>query len=86
MVILRDSILIIGVSQVVLVVKNLLASSGDTRDAGLIPESEDPLEEGMAIQSNILDWRIPWPEKPGGPQSIRLGRVEHNLRDLTCTY
>ena len=21
---------------------------------------EDPLEEGMAIQSNILAWRIPW--------------------------
>ena len=27
---------------------------------------EDPLEEGMAIRSNILAWRIPRTEKPGG--------------------
>ena len=33
---------------------------------GLIQEvschliQEDPLEEGMAIQSRILAWRIPW--------------------------
>ena len=26
---------------------------------------EDPLEEGMATQSNILAWRIPWTEEPG---------------------
>ena len=26
---------------------------------------EDPLEKGMATQSSILDWRIPWTEKPG---------------------
>ena len=25
---------------------------------------EDPLEEGMAIHSSILAWRIPWTEKP----------------------
>ena len=25
---------------------------------------EDPLEKEMAIQSNILDWRIPWTEEP----------------------
>ena len=31
---------------------------------------EDPLEEGMAIHSSILAWRIPWTEEPGGPQSI----------------
>ena len=29
---------------------------------------EDPLEEGMAIHSGILAWRIPWTEEPGGPQ------------------
>ena len=28
---------------------------------------EDPLEEGMAIHSNILAWRIQWTEEPGGP-------------------
>ena len=26
----------------------------------------DPLEEGMAIYSSVLAWRIPWKEKPGG--------------------
>ena len=28
------------------------------------------LEEGMATHSDILDWRIPWSEEPGGLQSI----------------
>ena len=27
---------------------------------------EDPLEEGMANNSSILAWRIPWTEDPGG--------------------
>ena len=27
---------------------------------------EEPLEEGMAIHSSILTWRIPWAEEPGG--------------------
>ena len=27
---------------------------------------EDPLEEGMAMHSSILAWRIPWLEEPGG--------------------
>ena len=31
---------------------------------------EDPLEEGMATQSTILVWRVPWTEKPGRLQSI----------------
>ena len=26
---------------------------------------EDPLEKGMATNSSILDWRIPWTEEPG---------------------
>ena len=30
---------------------------------------EDALEEGMAIHSSILAWRIPWTEEPGGLQS-----------------
>ena len=33
---------------------------------------EDPLEEGMATHSSILDWRIPWTEEPGWLQSIRV--------------
>ena len=51
-------------------VNNLPASIGDARDMGLIPGSEDPLEEGMAADSSILAWRIPWTEKPGGLQCM----------------
>ena len=29
---------------------------------------EDPLEKGMATQSSILAWRIPWTEELGGLQ------------------
>ena len=36
---------------------------------------EDPLEEGMATHSNILAWKIPWTEEPGGLQSMRSRRV-----------
>ena len=39
---------------------------------------EDPLEESMATLSNILAWRIPWTEEPGGLQSIGSQRVRHN--------
>ena len=31
---------------------------------------EDPLEEGMAIHSNILAWEIPWTGEPGSLQSM----------------
>ena len=27
---------------------------------------EDPLENEMATHSNILAWKIPWTEEPGG--------------------
>ena len=39
---------------------------------------EDPLEKGMATQSTVLAWRIPWTEEPGGPQSMGSQRVGHN--------
>ena len=32
---------------------------------------EDPLEEEMATHSSIPAWEIPWPEEPGGLQSLR---------------
>ena len=38
---------------------------------------EDPLEEGMATHSNILVWRIPTAEEPGGLQSMGSQRVGH---------
>ena len=39
---------------------------------------EDLLEEEMATHSNILAWRIPWTEEPGGLQSTGLERVGHD--------
>ena len=39
------------------VAKNLFANAGDIREAGSIPGSGDPLEEGMATHSSILAWR-----------------------------
>ena len=38
---------------------------------------EDPLEKGMATHSNILAWRIPRTEEPGGLQSMGSQRVRH---------
>ena len=50
----------------VLVVKNPLPMQ-ETLEARVQSLSqEDPLEEGMAIHSSILAWRIPWTEEPGG--------------------
>ena len=39
---------------------------------------EDPLEEGMAIHSSILVWRIPWTEERDGLHSMGLHRDRHN--------
>ena len=36
-------------------VQNLPANAGDGRDLDLILRQEDPLEEGMAVHSSILD-------------------------------
>ena len=44
--------------------------------AGSLGE-EDALEKEMAIHFNILAWRIPWTEDPGGLQSIVLQKVGH---------
>ena len=47
---------------------------------------EDPLEEGMAIHSSILAWRIPWTEESGGLWSIGLQRVGHSRSNLACMH
>ena len=44
---------------------------------------EDPLEKGMATHPNILAWRIPWIEEPGGLQSMQSQRVGHDLETNT---
>ena len=49
------------------VVKNLPAQQGTwVRSLG----GEDPLEKEMATHSNILAWKVPWTEEPGGLQSM----------------
>ena len=40
---------------------------------------EDPLEESMATYSNILAWKIPWTEEPGGYSP--WGRRESDTTD-----
>ena len=45
--------------QVVLVVKNPLASAGDLETWVQSLSWEDPLEDGMATHSSSLAWRIP---------------------------
>ena len=47
---------------------------------------EEPLEEGMAIHSSILAWRIPWTEKPGGLQSMGSQGIGHNWATNTFTF
>ena len=58
--------------------ENQPANVGDSRDAGSIPGSEGPLEEGMATPSRVLACRIPWTEEPGGLQSTGSQRVGHD--------
>ena len=60
-----------GASLVALTVKNLPAML----ETWIQPQSqEDPLEKEMATHSSTLAWRAPWPEEPGGLQS--MGRKE----------
>ena len=61
-----------------LVVKNLPVNARDTEKQVQSLGQEDPLEEEMATHSNILAWKIPWTEEPGGLQSLGLQRVRHD--------
>ena len=62
-------------------VKNLPAT-WETRVQSL--GQEDPLEQEMGIHSNILAWRIPWTEEPGGRQSTGSQKVKHD--NVTNTH
>ena len=56
-------------------VKNLPAmQEAQVRSLG----QKDPLEKGMATQSSILAWRIPWTKEPGGLQSMGSHKEEHH--------
>ena len=54
----------------------ILPEMQETRVQSL--DQEDPLEKGMTTHSEILSWRIPWTEGPGGLQPIGSQRVGHN--------
>ena len=57
------------------IIKNLFAMQ-ETRVQSL--GQEDSLETGITIPSNILAWRSPWTEEPGGLQFMGLQRVRHD--------
>ena len=62
-------------SQVVLVGKNLPASS-ETQEMGVRSlDQEDPLEKEMAAHSSVLAWKIPWTVEPDRLQSMGSQRV-----------
>ena len=45
---------------------------------------EDTLEEGMAIHSSILAWRIPWTEESG--EATVLGGPESDMTEHVHTH
>ena len=47
-------------------VKNPSANAGDVEMWVRFLGQEDPLKEDMSTHSNILAWRMPWTEEPGG--------------------
>ena len=46
---------------------------------------EEPLEKGMATDSSVLAWRIPWTEEPNRLQSMGLQSVRHYWETNTFT-
>ena len=57
-------------------VKNPPGNAEASGDSGSISGSGRPLEEEMATHSNIVAWRIPWTEEPGGPWPMGWQRAE----------
>ena len=47
---------------------------------------DDPIEKGMATNSGIFAWRVPWTKEPGELQSMGLQRVRHNWATNTLTF
>ena len=66
-------------------VAQLLTIRLQCRRCGLDPLGrEDPVEEGVATLSSILDGRIPWTEEPGGLQSMGPQRVGRDWAFMFC--
>ena len=66
------------VSQVALIVTNLLLMQEMQETQVQSLGQEDPLEEEMATHSSVLAWRIPGTGKPGGLPSKGSHRVRHD--------
>ena len=75
-----------GASQMVLVVKNLPANAGDTRDVSSIPKSG--ISPGLVSgnHSSSLAWKISWTEEPGELQSMGLHGVRHDWAPVIFRY
>ena len=56
-------------------------SPANTRRMGLIPGLGGFPEKEMAIHSNILAWKIPWTEEPGGLKSMGSQKSQAGLRE-----
>ena len=54
-----------GASPVTQMVKQTNKPAFNAGDTKSIPGSGNPLEKGMATNSSMLAWRIPWTEVPG---------------------
>ena len=67
----------LSTAQVALVVKNLPADAGNTRDAALILDRRDHLEKEMATHSSILACKIPWTEETSGLQTMESQGVKN---------
>ena len=68
--------------------KESACNVGDTGDAGSIPESGRSLGKGMASQSSVLAWEIPWIESlvgysPGGWKELDMTEHECMLNSYT---
>ena len=60
--------------------KNPPANAADVRDTGSIPGMGRSPEEKNGNPSNVLSWKIPRTEEPGGLQFMGLQRVGTGLR------
>ena len=58
-------------------VKNLPEMQGSQETQTRFLGQKDPLEKAVATHSNILAWKIPRTEEPGGLKSMGSQRVGH---------
>ena len=59
--------------------KESACNAGDTADGVRPLDTTDPLEEKMDTHSSILAWKLSWPEKPCGIQSMGLQKSQTRL-------